>query len=92
MDPHPRSPCSSGALDRAPTVTGTKTVYEMALNKQLFSSGDNSATRERIYDYMHVCLEKTCSDIGTFSPTCCIIPRRLLRTKIYRYSPRGAVE
>ena len=31
LDPNPRSPCSSGALDRAATVTGTKTVHEMAL-------------------------------------------------------------
>jgi len=66
MDPHPRSSCSSGALDRAATVTGTKTVHEMALNEQLFSSGDNSVTRERIRNYRHVCLEKTCIDSGTF--------------------------
>ena len=82
VGPNPRSPCSSGALDRAPTVTGTKTVHEMALNEQLFSSGDSSVTIERIHDYRHVCLENPGTDTGTFSRTCCIIPRRLLWTDL----------
>jgi hypothetical protein len=60
----------------------------MALNEQLFSSGDNSVTTE----YRHVCLEKTCTDSDTFSPTYRIIPRRLRRTEIYRESTRCAGE
>jgi hypothetical protein len=84
LDPNPRSPCSSGALDRAATVTSTKTVREMALNEQLFSSGDSSVSIERIHDYRHVCLENKCTDTGTFSRTCCTILRRLLWTEIYQ--------